>query len=640
MLVKCGSVDITNKVLSLTKKGAFADHKFIGQVPSFQLDLKLDNRDEFFDDKLNEIFYYAENSSSKEYVYIAYEKPEKYTKELSLKLYDRSYELDVPFLTELNYTENDITIGMQLDEMERLTGFIFNRDNIPEFVLNRIVKWYDNTITCRSYLSMIAELFGANVFGVNINTFAFIQIDKKEKHKTSMVSNFEKGELYHLTRVCFDNSVIKAEKGSVEGNTIFLSPNNFYIEDDNKEEIVNYIYSILNGLSVVSLTKFSTKNIESLNLGDIINYNDEFNVMILDISSKVISANSFVQELQGEMVSKNEEMQINKISPTTKIRLLKVEFDQEKLKWGVTAEQVEGNTQKITSLELSNEEISMRIEQTYTKGETNVQIENVIQQTANELNFSIGKIEENNEKLKNEFNDLSLTVDGLTNRLTTTGGNNLLLNSMGVYGDGWTGEWLIDKSQEVKQRNIYGFAILLKNSILHQSVSVPNGSYTLSFSYKKHISLANVTIVINNEEYVLSSEEWTQVKLNFEIESGSFEISFNSDTEQSCTICNLMLNQGTEAMIWSLNANETWSDMMRMSSSGLEIDAAQSDVLFNAKADIIGFKNKNTKEYVAIFTDTGAEMNEIVIKKKARIVGILFQSINGHTALNYVGGDD
>lgn len=361
MLVKCGNIDISNRVLSCVRKGNFNDGFIIGQCPSFQLELNLNNKDDFFNDKLNELFYYTEPNSIKEYVFVVYEMPERYTKELKLKLYDRSYELDVAYTTQLDYKSNQVTILDQLSEMEQLTGFSFDVENVPANILGRIVDWYDNTITIRSYMKWIAELFASNIFAEGENNFVFKQVSKEATHKTLIASDYLKDEAFTISRVCFDNSVIKAEQGDTSANTLYISCNNLYVEDDNKDEIVQGVYAAIGGLSIYSLDSLTTKNISDVQLGCIVDYNDEFNFMITDISSKLTSASTIVQTLKGKMVSKNEEKQINRIDNATQIRALRVVFDQEKLKWSVTAQEVEGQNEKIAKLELSTDEINQSI---------------------------------------------------------------------------------------------------------------------------------------------------------------------------------------------------------------------------------------------------------------------------------------
>ena len=54
------------------------------------------------------------NTSAKRYFKV-YDQPERYTKTLSLKLYDDNHLLDIPYDTKLEYP---VTIKDQLDEIE------------------------------------------------------------------------------------------------------------------------------------------------------------------------------------------------------------------------------------------------------------------------------------------------------------------------------------------------------------------------------------------------------------------------------------------------------------------------------------------------------------------------------------------
>mgnify|MGYP003289252632 CR=1 FL=1 len=162
MLIKYGNNDVTDRLLSYKLSVSFSDGCMIGNVPSAQLEVKFDNYDGILDNlDLDIIWETQENDSSKKRYFKIYDQPEKYTKELTLKMYDCNYQLDIAYDTKLSYP---VTIKDQLDEIESLTGLSIKRDNIPSYVLKKSVAWYDNTIVIRNYLGWIAELFGANVF--------------------------------------------------------------------------------------------------------------------------------------------------------------------------------------------------------------------------------------------------------------------------------------------------------------------------------------------------------------------------------------------------------------------------------------------------------------------------------------------
>ena len=242
-------------------------------------------------------------------------------------------------------------------------------------------------------------------------------------------------------------------------------------------------------------------------------------------------------------------------------------------------------------------------------------------------------------KVKETVENMILGLDGLTNTLKTTSSNNLIRDSIGCFNDGsWQGNYNLDATAETRYRNQYGYALLLKNNSLKQQVNVANGVYTLSFVYKKLVNLANVKLLINGDEFILSNNDYTEFKHTFEISDGYITIVFECDTDNACPIINLMLNKGDEKMEWSLNSNETWSDTVKIG-RGVRISSIGTDVEFVALADIIGFMNKQG-EYITIFDSDGIVTNTAVVKNKAAIVNLLIQNINDQTIINRINPNE
>ena len=283
---------------------------------------------------------------------------------------------------------------------------------------------------------------------------------------------------------------------------------------------------------------------------------------------------------------------------------------------------------------------TMRINNTYTRGEADVKFESLIQQSTDEINMSLQEVIKNeNGKIEEKLESLVLDFDGLTNTIKTTSGNNLIRDSMGCFNDGsWQGNFNVDSTPETRIRNMYGYALLLKNGSLKQSIQITNGTYTLSFIYKKLINLANVKVIVNGEEILLSNSDYTEFKHTVIVTTNSIEIEFVSDTDNCCPIINLMLNKGDEKMEWTLNSNETWSDTVQIG-RGIRISSVGTDVVFVANADIIGFMNKQG-EYIATFDDEGLVANAAVIKNKATIVNLLIQDINDQTVINRINSNE
>lgn len=248
-------------------------------------------------------------------------------------------------------------------------------------------------------------------------------------------------------------------------------------------------------------------------------------------------------------------------------------------------------------------------------------------------------INDEEKTVKETVENMILGLDGITNTIKTTSGNNLICDSIGCFNDGsWEGNYSLDSTTETRSRNQYGYALLLKNNSLKQQISVANGTYTLSFVYKKLVNLASVKLNLNGNEFILSNNDFTEFKYTFEVTDGYITIIFECDTDNACPIINLMLNKGDAAMEWTLNPNETWSDTVQIG-RGIRISSSGTDVVFVANADIIGFINTQG-EYIAYFDDEVIVTNSIVVKNKATIVNLLIQDINGQTVINRINPDE
>ena len=362
MLIKYGNNDVTNRLLSYKLSVSFSDGCMIGNVPSAQLDVKFDNYDGILDNlDLDIIWETQENDSSKKRYFKIYNQPEKYTKELTLKMYDCNYQLDIAYDTKLSYP---VTIKDQLDEIESLTGLSIKRDNIPSYVLKKSVAWYDNTIVIRNYLGWIAELFGANVFADEKETIKFVPLSKTAYASTQDIVSYEKNEDYTLTRIYAENGMNPLEKGDETGNSLFVDGNNLYCDD---QSIIDQLYTQLSGITFSQVQSVSMISIDDLEPGCIINYNDEFNFFVTDLSVEFKGGEFSMSTVDGTVSTKNEEKIINKVTNTQRIRKLQVQQEQESLKLDIIAKEQEGINDKVAQLSLSNEKISLRVSEVEEK---------------------------------------------------------------------------------------------------------------------------------------------------------------------------------------------------------------------------------------------------------------------------------
>lgn len=362
MLIRYGETNVTDRLLDYKMSVSFADCRMIGNVPSIELTMKFDNYDGILDNlDLDIIWETQENDSSKKRYFKIYDQPEKYTKELTLKMYDCNYQLDIAYDTKLSYP---VTIKDQLDEIESLTGLSIKRDNIPSYVLKKSVAWYDNTIVIRNYLGWIAELFGANVFADEKETIKFVPLSKTAYASTQDIVSYEKNEDYTLTRIYAENGMNPLEKGDETGNSLFVDGNNLYCDD---QSIIDQLYTQLSGITFSQVQSVSMISIDDLEPGCIINYNDEFNFFVTDLSVEFKGGEFSMSTVDGTVSTKNEEKIINKVTNTQRIRKLQVQQDQESLKLDIIAKEQEGINDKMAQLSLSNEKISLRVSEVEEK---------------------------------------------------------------------------------------------------------------------------------------------------------------------------------------------------------------------------------------------------------------------------------
>ncbi len=261
---------------------------------------------------------------------------------------------------------------------------------------------------------------------------------------------------------------------------------------------------------------------------------------------------------------------------------------------------VDKNTGDITSLTSRTNTISDQLTNTYT-------------------------IQEVNELVQN-------AETGVTNTFSTSGGNNIFRNT-GLWFETndnnnpyefWSGvaNWTSD-NRAVNLR-----AIVLKNTTFSQQQSVPNGTYTISFKYEKNIVLANVKVVINDIEYTLSNNDFSQT---IQVTSQSIKLDFVCDVDDACIVYDLMVNSGDVRLAYTQNQNETTTDTVNIS-KGITITSSSSDVTFKANADGIRTIDRNNTE-LTTFTDKGMKTKEAEITGKSQIVGILFQEVGDQTWL-------
>ena len=338
--------DITKYVTSFEVYDEMDQDSIIGSTVSTQIKLKLNNKDGQLDKYLDYPFFIGDKT------YTVYEKPSKWTRTISLVLYDKMILTNIPYVTELPETT---TIEAQLDEMAQLINISIDKSTLSSDILNRTVKWQDKTLLIRTYIGYIAQLDGKNAFIEN-DVIKFKSLAEK-RLDIDFCSDYEINEVITFTRVYYDNGTVIYSRGNRNGNTIYLDSNNRYINESDVERI----FSQYDHLSFYSFKKFRCWKTQDIDLTDLITYNG-MTFMPIGIKRTVNGGEAKDSlELSGDIQIKNAEDIKVSTNPNEEIKKMvvdqieatKAEFDRLNAEYINVSQQLVANRADINTLNAS-----------------------------------------------------------------------------------------------------------------------------------------------------------------------------------------------------------------------------------------------------------------------------------------------
>lgn len=279
--------------------------------------------------------------------------------------------------------------------------------------------------------------------------------------------------------------------------------------------------------------------------------------------------------------------------------------------------------------------------------ETIIETKSEMYKTDEEMGARIIETEKGINNLSNEIisykqtiEDLKITIEGLQNQLTKTGGNNLIRNSVGAFGNEyWEGIVVLNTDTDTQNNNESKKAINLQSTGLYQEIlNLKNGKYNVSFNYKKLLSAAIVKVLINNVEYELENGSgWKSFEKEVTVTDYKFSIKFLSSDNNSCLIGDLLLIPGSQKQYWTQNANETDTETVKIG-QGIQVDSSVSNTYTRIDSDGNRTFNKTTNERVGEMTDKGLYGNELEIKGQAKVNLLLVQAIENQVWMTGIGG--
>lgn len=354
-------VEITDLVVSFNSSNSMQEDRLLGNTPSMMLDLDLNNTDGVLSDCAGNTFLIdlkeADSTEIPTQEFIVQEAPEKYTKKLSLNLYDVMIKFNKPYKSSLTYEKDKYpTISQQLDEMSNLAGVRIDKTGLSNTVLNKKAQWIDTTIIMRDYIGWIAELSGTNALINESNTLIFRNLFAAD-HDIEFTSDFEKTDLITISRVAYDDGVNLIASGNDTGKTIYIDANNSYCDSQTYTDAILAKY---NGQSFYGMSGLKTFGKDTIKLGDMATY-DGNKCIVLGVKRKYVGAQSVV-ELDGEVALKNVDSVVTKVSDKVRIKRLQVKVDQDANKLEIVAKNLEDAKGDVGNLQVETNKIKSQVE--------------------------------------------------------------------------------------------------------------------------------------------------------------------------------------------------------------------------------------------------------------------------------------
>lgn len=461
--------------------------------------------------------------------------------------------------------------------------------------MNKQITVYDNTISARTYISYIAEQAGG---------FACIGRDGKLYIKTigqdiaelplKYFKNFKWGEKIKISRIKYEDGIQLFEKGDEIGNTIYINQDNMFIVE---QEQINNIYNLYKDLEIYSFEGDSVID-PSLDIGDLLLIDNKY--VIYQGSSQYVG--KFKASIASKIQCKTKEETMTRVpSQKTINRRIQSEINQ-----------IDGTITQLVEETGENSEKLSKVEQ--------------------DINGITTTIKDSTKDLNEKINIIEQTMDGTKQTLTNKGGNNVFYYAKEFWNNGEEkGIANLEEytDTEIQQKSVSGNGYIINDGTSEQKQVVKNDNYTISFTYKKLISLATGTIEINGTKYNLTSIDLKEEIITQKIDTNIIDIKIISDTNKAFKIFDLMVSIGNEKQIWTQNPNETRTDTVTIG-KGIEVNSDSKNTYARFDADGNRIFNKATGEVVTELTDKGIDTDKVTADE-AQIGGVLIQKINNQT---------
>lgn len=542
--------------------------------------------------------------------FVVYDKEEKIdTRSLKLHLYDHMIDSHIKYVENplnLDYSTGDVTVLDLLRAICDKFGWTLRTFDFAN--ANKIIsedKYVALTdFTYRDILDEIAAVAGGFIKIINKDLYVAYPIDTGEVIDENDLEKLTIGKkigAYNtmvLGRSPQEDNIYFPSSAPASGRVSIRIDNN-QIMDKNRTDYIEEIYNHINGLSYY-VFDYKSFGFGYYEFGDIVTLKDlhenEYKTILFNINVEITSG---IKE---------------------KANTKEPKYSETKYQYATSIEKRVTNTEIITNKQ--ENKIQEIIEEQQGAASRMNYMESTIDET-------VRTISDYKSETDNQLAEFRESLEGLNINLKNNSGNNIFYYDT----EFWNGDAIESYTNtDTKKNAVSGMGYKLSIGTASQEATVKNDIYTISFLYRNTNKLDNTTVSINGvaEKLNYTGNDWKEYTKQVKVTDNRILLAFTTDTNDAIDIADVMGNIGYEKQAWSQNPNETHTDTVDIG-KGIKVKSSTTNTELNADSDGIRVINTNTSDVVAEFTDKGMETEEMVVRGKAQIAGLLFQEIEGQT---------
>lgn len=246
--------------------------------------------------------------------------------------------------------------------------------------------------------------------------------------------------------------------------------------------------------------------------------------------------------------------------------------------------------------------------------------------------------------------DLTTTADGLDAKFSSSGGVNLLKNSVGFAG---TDFWEVGITEDEFGNPIgnintrqggtvaekgSGSAFVLQGSTLTQSFNIATENLTLSAVVKKpagvygYIQISYDNGQVEKRGFGSTADyDYEKIQLNISPTSNSFTVEMHGDVEDEVIITSLMVNVGNVPLQWQHSSGEVYNTNVLMDLNGIKVISNQYNGYTSITPEEFSGYAEVEGEMKRVFTlnkDT-TEMSKVDVEKEISMTPIKIVPVTG-----------